>query len=72
MSRVLLLDDTDNPEVVGQLGSQLAKLAKKGVHIVEGFVVPINQKLEFGMSNEVLTAFDRRSSAARRTARWLT
>ncbi len=59
MSKVLLLDDTDNPEIVGQLGSHLAKLAKMGVNLVDGFIIPINQKLEFGASNEVLTAFDR-------------
>lgn len=57
-----MLDDTDNPEIVGQLGAQLAKLAKIGVRIVDGFVIPINQKLEYGMSNEVLTAFDQLDS----------
>ena len=62
MSRVLLLDDTDNPEIVGQLGAQLEKLAKIGVEIVDGFIIPIGQKLEFGASNEILTAFDRLNS----------
>ena len=57
-----MLDDTDNPEIVGQLGAQLAKLAKIGVSIVDGFVIPINQRLEYGMSNEVLTAFDQLDS----------
>lgn len=57
-----MLDDTDNPEIVGQLGAQLAKLAKIGVRIVDGFIIPINQKLEYGMSNEVLTAFDQLDS----------
>jgi len=57
-----MLDDTDNPEIVGRLGAQLAKLAKIGVSIVDGFVIPINQKLEYGMSNEVLTAFDQLNS----------
>ena len=57
-----MLDDTDNPEIVGQLGAQLAKLAKIGVSIVDGFVLPINQRLEYGMSNEVLTAFDQLDS----------
>ena len=57
-----MLDDTDNPEIVGQLGSQLAKLAKIGARIVDGFVIPINQKFEYGMSNEVLSAFDRLGS----------
>ena len=59
MSKVLLIDDTDTPEIVGQLGAQLAKLAKIGVRIPEGFVLPIDQKLEFGVSNEVLAAFDK-------------
>ena len=58
MSRVLLLDDTDDLHVVGQLGSILAKLAKNKIRIVDGFVVPIDQKIEFGLSNEILTAFD--------------
>ena len=59
MSRVLLLDDTDDLNTVGQLGSILAKLAKNGIKIVDGFIIPIDQKIEFGMSNEILTAFDR-------------
>ena len=62
MSRVLLLDDTDDLNIVGQLGSILAKLAKNGVKIVDGFIIPIDQKIEFGMSNEILTAFDRLST----------
>ena len=59
MSRVLLLDDTDDLNTVGQLGSILAKLAKNGTKIVDGFIIPIDQKIEFGMSNEILAAFDR-------------
>lgn len=62
MSRILSLDDSDDPEIVGQLGAQLAKLAKNGVQIVDGFVVPAKQKLEDGMSNEILAAFDRLGS----------
>lgn len=54
-----MLDETDNPEIVGQLGAQLAKLAKCKVRIVDGFILPIAQKLEMGVSNEVLTTFDR-------------
>lgn len=57
MSKVLKIDETDNPEIVGQLGAQLARLAKMGVRIVDGFIVPIDQKLEFGASNEVLALF---------------
>ncbi len=56
---MLLLDDTDDPEIVGQMGAQLARLAKIGIRIVDGFVIPIGQKLEFGASNEILTAFDK-------------
>ena len=59
MSKVFAIDDTDNPEVVGQLGAQLAKLAKIGVSIVDGFVIPIGQKLEYGASNAILTAYDK-------------
>ncbi len=59
MSKVLAIDETDNPEIVGQLGSQLAKLAKNGINIVDGFVVPIGQKLQDGASNAILTAFDK-------------
>ena len=59
MSKVLAIDDTDNPEIVGQLGAQLAKLAKIGVNIVDGFVIPVGQKLEDGASNAILTAFDK-------------
>lgn len=57
MSKVLRLDETDDPGAVGQLGAQLAKLAKIGVRIVDGFVVPIGQKLEDGVSNEILMFF---------------
>ena len=59
MSKVLAIDDTDNPEIVGQLGAQLAKLAKISVNIVDGFVIPVGQKLEDGASNAILTAFDK-------------
>lgn len=52
------LDETDDPAAVGQLGAQLAKLAKIGVRIVDGFVVPAGQKLEDGASSEVLMDFD--------------
>ena len=55
----MALDDTDDPNVVGQLGAILTKLAKSGVRIVDGFVIPIDEKLEYGMSNEILSAFDR-------------
>jgi len=58
MDKILRVDDTINPEIVGQLGARLAKLAKNKIRIVDGFVVPIGQKLQDGASNAILTAFD--------------
>ena len=59
MSKILWLDESKDPNIVGQLGVSLAKVQSVGARIAPGFIVPLEQKLEDGVSNEVLRAFDR-------------
>ena len=59
MSSILLLDEGRDPDLSGQLGSNLAKIAAAGIRVTPGFIVPLEQKLQDGVSNEILRIFDR-------------
>ncbi len=53
-----MLGDSDNPEVVGQLGAYLTKTMRAGFTIARGLVVPISKYVGYGMSNEILRKCD--------------
>lgn len=59
MSRLLLVEDSENAAIVGDLGRGLAMLARIGARIARGFVVPCGVNLRDGLSNEILRWFDR-------------
>ena len=54
-----MLDASDDIKIVGQLGSSLAKTKRAGLRIARGFIVPINKRVGYGMSNEILREFDK-------------
>ncbi|MBP5634608.1 hypothetical protein J6X09_02865 [Candidatus Saccharibacteria bacterium] len=58
MSKVLKIDEGRNPEIVGQLGAYLAAIQTTGARVADGFIVPLEQKLEDGASNDILRAFE--------------
>lgn len=53
-----MLGDSDNYEVVGQLGSNLAKTMRAGFTTARGLVVPVGKYVGYGMSNEILRKYD--------------
>lgn len=59
MGRIFLLDDSTDVELVGQLGAHLAHLAREGLNVADGFILPIGFGLTDGMSNEIIRHFDR-------------
>ncbi|MBR3323136.1 hypothetical protein IKG13_03710 [Candidatus Saccharibacteria bacterium] len=58
MGSVLLLGDSDNPDLVGELGANLTKTMRAGLAVAHGLVVPIGKYVGYGMSNELLRKFD--------------
>lgn len=58
MSRILMLDECGIPEIVGHLGVALRTAKRARLRVVDGFIVPIGEELELGLSNEILRAFD--------------
>ena len=58
MSNILMLGDSDDIKVVGQLGAYLTKTVRAKQNIGRGFVVPIDKYVGYGMSNEILRIFD--------------
>ena len=58
MGRILLLDESTDAELVGQLGVHLARLSREGLNLADGFILPIGFELIDGMSNEVIRNFD--------------
>lgn len=59
MGRILLLDDSTDAGLVGQLGAHLSKLKREGLNVADGFVLPIGFELIDGMTNEIIRGFDR-------------
>lgn len=53
-----MLDDSDDKQVVGRLGSYLAKTKRAGLNLAPGFVVPINKHVGYGLSNAILRKAD--------------
>lgn len=58
MGRILLLDDSTDAELVGQLGAHLSKLKREGLNVADGFILPIGFELVDGMTNEIIRGFD--------------
>ena len=54
-----MLDECGDPEIVGNLGASLYTLKKAHLRIVDGFIIPVNQDIVFGLSNEILRAYDK-------------
>lgn len=61
MGRILLLDDSTDFELVGQLGVHLSRLSREGMNIADGFVLPIGFEMADGMANEIIRNFDHMS-----------
>lgn len=59
MGRILLLDDSTDAGLVGQLGAHLSKLKREGLNVADGFILPIGFELIDGMTNEIIRGFDR-------------
>ena len=59
MGRFLLLDDSTDAGLVGQLGAHLSKLKREGLNVADGFILPIGFELVDGMTNEIIRGFDR-------------
>ena len=59
MGNLLMLDSSENIKVVGQLGSFLAKTQRAGLKTARGFLVPIDKRVGYGLSNEILREFDK-------------
>lgn len=59
MGRILLLDDSTDAGLVGQLGAHLSKLKREGLNVADGFILPIGFELVDGMTNEIIRSFDR-------------
>ncbi len=58
MSKTLALDVCTDIALVGNLGAYLARLKKAGFRVVDGFVIPENEMLADGLSNELLRKYD--------------
>lgn len=59
MGRILLLDDSTDAGLIGQLGAHLSKLKREGLNVADGFILPIGFELVDGMTNEIIRGFDR-------------
>ena len=59
MGRILLLDDSTDAGLVGQLGAHLSKLKREDLNVADGFILPIGFELVDGMTNEIIRGFDR-------------
>ena len=59
MGRILLLDDSTDAGLVGQLGAHLSKLKREGLNVADGFILPIGFELVDGMTNEIIRGFYR-------------
>ena len=66
MGRILLLDDSTDAELVGQLGAHLSKLKREGLNVADGFILPIGFELIDGMTNEIIRGFDRINASRKR------
>lgn len=66
MGRILLLDDSTDAGLVGQLGAHLSKLKREGLNVADGFILPIGFELVDGMTNEVIRGFDRINASRNR------
>ncbi len=58
MGKLFGVDGCTDVKQVGSLGAFLAQIAKNGMRIVPGFVIPVACKAGDGLSNEILRAFD--------------
>ena len=61
MSRILAIDASTDITKVGNLGVYLARLKRAGFRVVDGFIIPVEEELQFGLSNEILREFDKHS-----------
>lgn len=59
MSRILAIDASTDIRQIGNLGLYLARLKRAGFRVVDGFIVPVEEELQFGLSNEILREFDK-------------
>ena len=59
MGKLLDIDASTDITLVGNLGVYLARLKRAGFRVVDGFIIPANEELQFGLSSEILRAFDR-------------
>lgn len=67
MGRILLLDDSTDAGLVGQLGAHLSKLKREGLNVADGFILPIGFELIDGMTNEIIRGFDRINASRNRS-----
>ena len=58
MSKTLSIDASTDINLVGNLGSYLARLKRAGFRIIDGFIIPVNLDISYGVSNEILRRFD--------------
>lgn len=54
-----MLDECGDSGIVGNLGASLYTLKKARLRVVDGFIIPVNQEIVFGLSNEILRAYDK-------------
>lgn len=66
MGQILLLDDSTDAGLVGQLGAHLSKLKREGLNVADGFILPIGFELIDGMTNEIIRDFDRINASRNR------
>ena len=59
MGKLLDIDASTDITIVGNLGVYLARLKRAGFRVVDGFIIPAHEELQFCLSSEVLRAFDR-------------
>ena len=62
MGKILSIGSNIDATVVGNLGAYLGKLERAGLRIVGGFIVPVDEELQFGVSSEILRDFDQLSA----------
>ena len=59
MGFTLALDASDDVQIVGRLGSNLAKIKRAGMRIARGFILPGDKTIGYGISNEIMRELDK-------------
>lgn len=58
MGKLYLIGQNLDTAVVGALGAYLGRLARANMRIVNGFIIPVDEEIQFGLSSEILRLFD--------------